>query len=226
MKISTLNSKEIKDRISAKLALKLSVDGFVYNKSSNEFKCTIENYTYLFCIDQLTWSDHFSINVRVYISERQIEDLLERIIGKQRNRLTLGGDIAILKFSPDGRQVIPKTLTILLLFEEDIEAAVETLYQYYLEIAKPFFERYNSLEKIDSLINSKPYNSIPAHFCGNCDTRCMKGLVVAKLTNNPEYNSLLAIYDEEIRETFKDFRKEAIETFNKVIEYFQSTWRL
>ncbi|MDX1954843.1 MAG: hypothetical protein SFU20_04865 [Chitinophagaceae bacterium] len=211
--------QEIKNRISVELNFKLITEGFVYKKSTNEFRRSTGSHTYIFSIDLLAWSDHYSINVRVYISERQVEDILEKILGKQRNRLTLGGDIATIKFSPDGKKVINQTLAIIILFEEDIAAAIETLYHYYVEIAKPFFDRYNSLESIDDIINSEPYDSIPAHVCANYDGRCMKGLIVAKLVNNPRYNELVVIYNDEMRETFIDFRQEAIENYCKVRDY-------
>jgi hypothetical protein len=217
----SLKSQEIKDRISSELNLKFITEGFTYKKSSNDFKRSVGNYTYFFCIDQLAWSDHFSINVRIYISQKHIEDILEKILGKQRNRLTLGGNIATIKFSPDGRAIVNESLGIILLFEEDIDAATETLYQYYTDIAKPFFARYNRLEAIDDIINNEPYNHIPAHVSGNCDSRCMKGLIVAKLVNNPRYNELVAIYNEEMKETFRDFRQEAIEDYTKVREYLE-----
>lgn len=221
IKCLTLKAQEIKDRISSELNLKFVTEGYTYKKSTNEFKRSIGNYTYFFSIDQLAWSDHFSINVRINISERRIEDILEKILGRQRHRLTLGGDIATIKFSPDGRKVVNQSLSIIILFEEDIVAAVETLYRYYTDIVKPFFERYDNLEAIDDIINNEPYNHIPAHFGGNCDDRCMKGLIVAKLVNNPRYNELVTIYNEEMKETFRDFRQEAIENYNKVRDYLK-----
>lgn len=217
-----LKAQEIKDKISAELNLKLITEGFVYKKSSNEFKRSDINHTYFFCIDQLAWSDHFSINVRLYISEKRIENILEKILGKRRHQFTLGGDIATIKFSPDGKEVVNQTLSIIVLFEKDIDAAVESLYHYYSSIAKPFFDKYITLKSINDIINDEPYNHIPAHFAGNFDDRCMKGLIVAKLLKSPYYDELVAIYDEEMKETFKDFRQEAIEDYNRVKSFLRN----
>lgn len=217
----TLKAHEIKDRISAELNLKLITEGFTYKKTANEFTRRSGNYTHIFSIDQLAWSDHYSINVRLYVSEKQIENTLEKVVGKQRNRFTLGGDIAVIKFCPDGRKVINQTLSIIVLFEEDIDAAVEALYQYYTEVGNPFFKRYNNLEAIDDIFNNEPYDCLPGHVSGNYDSRCMKGLIVAKLVNNLRYEELVAIYDEGMNETFKDFRQDAIGNYNRVKEYLK-----
>jgi hypothetical protein len=214
-----LKIHEIKNRISSELNSKFIQDGFKYIKSSNEFKCIVGHYTYFFSIDVLAWSDHYSVNVRLYVSEDRIEDVLEKILGKQRHRLTMGGDIGRIRFSPDGREVVNMSLSFILLFEKDISAAIETLYQYYLDIAKPFYTRYNSIETIDAIFNKEPFDIVPAHVHGTFDSRAMKGLILAKLVKNPRYGELIAIYNKQMPEIFKDFRQEAVENYYLVRDY-------
>jgi len=208
--------QDIKERISRALNSRLLPEGFVFKKTSNSFSRSVGNYTHVFVIDVLSWSDHFSIDVRIYISEKAIENLLEKIIGKQRYSFTLGGDIGKLQFSHNGKEPIHRSLSIIILFEEDISAAADSLYLYYSSIAKPFFDHYNNVEKFDDIFNSEPHDNVPAYVVGNYDTRCMKGLIVAKMVNTPKYNELVLIYDQEMRTTFQNVRQEAIASYEAV----------
>lgn len=216
MKLMTLKATKIREKIALKLGEKLAEDGFIYKKTMNEFRCQREDYTNMFILEQLSWSDHHSVDVRLAISQREIETILEKIIGKLRYKYTFWREIGRIYKSPDGRQIVNGNLAILLLQDEDIEAAIETLEGYYKTIAKPYFERYHSLKAIDNIINNPPFEHCPAHVGGSFDNRCMKGLIVARLVNNPNYDQLVAIYDEEIKGTMS---AESIENYYKVREY-------
>jgi len=216
MKLITFKANEIKEKIAFELRDKLSKDGFIYNKTKNEFKCQKGDYTYIFNLLQTSWSDHHSVDVRLAISQKQIETILENIIGKLRYKYTFWRDIARIYKSPDGRQIVNGNLAILLIQDADIEAGVDTLEGYYENIAKPYFERYNSLEAIDDILNNPPFQHSPAHVGGNFDDRCMKGLIAARLVGNPKYDELVAIYNEEIKGTMNS---QSIENYCQVRNY-------
>jgi len=216
MALITKKAKEIKEIVSLGLDKVFSEEGFKFNKSSNEFRMQSEGFLSIFNMEQVAWSDHFSINVNLWISQKDIERILEKIIGRTRHKITLGDDIARISKSPDGRKIVNGNLAILLIHDEDIEAAIDTLKQYFFEIAKPYFAKYNSLQALDDIINNEPFSHCPAHVGGNFDERCMKGLIVARLVSNPKYNELASIYDEAIKETMSS---ESIENYYKVREY-------
>jgi hypothetical protein len=218
MKLITLKAKEIKENISLHLQEILSDDGFVYKKTRNEFSSTIKSFTYTFNIEQVAWSTSFSLGVRLYVSQKQIEFILEQIIGKQRHKITMGGEIGRIYKTPDGREIVNGDLSIWLRQDEDIEAAIESLKWYYEDIAKPYFKRYNNLNAIDDIMNNPPFEHCPAHVAGNFYERCMKGLIVARLVNNPDYEKLAAIYDEEIKGTMSE---ELIGEYKKVRDYLR-----
>ncbi len=68
MKLITLKSDEIKQKISLALISTLSKDGFVYKKTLNEFKYQKEDFTYTFFIEQVAWSTSFSLDIHLYVS--------------------------------------------------------------------------------------------------------------------------------------------------------------
>lgn len=211
-----MKAQEVKDNIAAGLTSKMILEGFTYKKSSNEYKRINGDYTYFFRIEQLLWSDHYSIMVHLEISQKKIEAIVEKILGKQRHKFTMGAEIGRIKLSPDGRKIVNGDLGFILLFEADIDAAIETLYEYYTDIAKPYFSKYSALTAIDDIFNNEPFEYCPAHVGGMFYERCLKGLIVAKLADNPRYGELVTIYDEEIKETFND---DFIAAYSKVRDY-------
>jgi len=211
-----VKAQEVKDRISAGLTLQMITEGFTYKKSTNEYKRIDGDYTYFFRIEQILWSDHYSIDVHLEVSLKKIEDVLQKIIGKQRFKKTIGNNIGQIKLSPDGRIYKVGGLQFILLFEGDIDAAIETLYDYYTDIAKPYFKKYSSLNAFDDIINNEPFEYLPPHFGGGLWNRCMKGLIVAKLVDNPMYDKLVMIYNELIYETESE---EFIANYKQVRDY-------
>ncbi len=92
-------------------------------------------------------------------------------------------------------------MEILLIEDIDLDAAAETIEMYFNRIAKPYYERYNNLRTIDEIFNNPPFAYNPADVGGMFDDRCMRGLIVAKLADNPNYSNLVSIYDGAILET-------------------------
>jgi hypothetical protein len=215
MKLMTFTTKDIKENIALQLGENLKQDGFTYKKVKNEFICKRGDFTFIFNLLQTTWSDHYSLDVRLYISVHSIEDIYEKILSKT-HRLTIGNEIGRIYNSSDGRQVENGDLHILLFQDEDVMAAAETLDSYYRRIAKPYYERYKTLQAIDDIINNPPFEHCPAHVGGRFDNRCIKGLIVARLVNNPDFEKLVTIYDEEIKGTMN---AESIDNYHKVKDY-------
>jgi len=210
-----LKASEIKKAIAQNFGTRLKSDGYVYNASKNEFYSRKEEFTFLFNIVQTAWSDHYSLSVRLYISNKQVESTYESILGSS-HKLTIGNSIERIAKSPDGREVINGNMAVLLLQDQDIDAAVETLERYYITIAKPYFEKYNSLTELDKLINNPPFDHCPAHVGGSFTNRCIKGLIVARLVDNPKFDEIVTIYDEVIKETMNS---ESIDKYYAVKEF-------
>src|SRR5687767_6311631 len=105
MKLLTLKTKQIKDFIASQLGDKLTKEDFLYKKTNNQFVCTSGDYAFIFNMLLTSWSKHDSLDVRLYISQNEIENVFERIIGKS-HRLTIGNSIQRISKSPDGRKII------------------------------------------------------------------------------------------------------------------------
>jgi len=216
-----IKSKEIKVKIAKGLESQLGQNNFVYRKTNNEFVSELPELCFIFNMLLTAWSDHYSLDIRLYISHKKVEKIYESIVGKS-HKLTIGNTIERIYKSPDGKQIVNGNMTILLFQDEDIEAAVETLINYYENIAKPYFASYHSLEAINTLLNNPPYDYCPAHVGGSLDNRCMKGLIVARLANDSNFEHLVSVYDEAIKKTMSE---ESIQKYRKVKEYLSSSLR-
>lgn len=76
--------------------------------------------------------------------------------------------------------------------QEDIEEWGKIARKFYTEYAVPFFEKYNSVAAIDKLLNENPTEKVI--YCYDMGWRIIKGLIAAKLNNNPKYNELRDYY--------------------------------
>lgn len=215
MKLLTIKAKDLKEAIASGLEGFFLRDGFSYKKGINQFEKLNGSCISIFNILITAWTKHFSLDVRLYISQKEIEKVYESIIGKS-HKLTIGNTINRIYASNNGREVVNADLCINLYFDDDIEAAVESLEDYYTAIAKPYFAKYQDLKSIDEIINNPPFEYSPADVGVGLEERCTKGLIVARLVDNPSYEQLVASYDEVIKLTMNE---ESIENYYKVREY-------
>lgn len=75
--------------------------------------------------------------------------------------------------------------------------------KFYNEFAVPFFEKYKSVDAIDKLLNEKPSKKVI--YCDDWGWRIIKGLISAKLNNNPKYNELRDYYRSEVESKFQGY---------------------
>jgi hypothetical protein len=93
--------------------------------------------------------------------------------------------------------------------KSDVKKLIEVIPHYLKETILPYFEQNSSIESVDKLLNKYPreisiHNSL-------YPLRANLAIIAARLNNNPKYNDLLNIYQEELEEadiTYKeDFEK-------------------
>src|SRR5690606_38157727 len=72
--------------------------------------------------------------------------------------------------------------------QEDIIEWGKIVRMFYEDYAAPFFEKYNSIGAIDKLLNDNPTEKVV--YLDDLGWRIIKGLIAAKLNNNPKYNEL------------------------------------
>lgn len=76
--------------------------------------------------------------------------------------------------------------------EEDLELCAEQLIDFMTEEGMFFLEEKNSLQELDLIFNKTA--KLPILYIHNQFHRPFKGIILAKITNNPKYESLVETY--------------------------------
>ena len=102
--------------------------------------------------------------------------------------------------------------------EEDIKEWGKVVNKFYEEYAVPFFEKYNSVNAVDKLLNEHPI--VKVIYCDDLSWRIIKGLISAKLNQNPKYQELRDYYKSEVESKFQGYFM--YEKCMKVIEFLDT----
>ncbi|UUV20444.1 hypothetical protein [Paenimyroides aestuarii] len=86
---------------------------------------------------------------------------------------------------------------------DDVKEWGKVVKKFYEEYAVPFFKKYNSVDAIDKLLNENPTEKVI--YLDDLGWRIIKGLIAAKLNNNPKYNELKDYYKGEVEDKFQGY---------------------
>lgn len=79
----------------------------------------------------------------------------------------------------------------------DISAAVKWVESDFLEFAIPMFEKFTTLEALDSLFNSTP--SSDAGYAGNSDNKATRGIITAAILRRNDFDRLAAEHRRKLQ---------------------------
>ena len=85
--------------------------------------------------------------------------------------------------------------------ENDIKEWMDIVQKFFTEFAQPFFEKYKTVADIDKLFNTNPKERVPE--LDDLGQHIIKGLISAKLNENPTYEELKSFYKNEVETKFK-----------------------
>jgi len=109
--------------------------------------------------------------------------------------ITLGNSIAELKANPDGiHKKWNESLDLFIFYEKDIQIVSNELIKQFKNFALPYFNTNNTVKRVDQLFNEHP-RRYSVHMSNDL-FRFIKGLIAAKLVENPNFSQLLNIYSD------------------------------
>ena len=195
-----MNYKEVKQEIKKEYELLLKPLGY---KSKNGLQgCEFRNVNeFVVCkigYGITNYVDEFNISTYISLSVISIDNIQQTIFGENHileNYATIGSSISVYFNELNYRYHI-KTI-------EDIKEWGKIVRKFYNEYALLFFEKYNSVETIDKLLNDNPSEKVI--YCNDLGWRIIKGLIAAKLNNNPKYNELRDYYKSEVESKFQGY---------------------
>ena len=94
----------------------------------------------------------------------------------------------------------------------------EKLLNGFKQVAVPYFLNNSSVARIDQLINTKP-EECKVHTQDD-NQRIIKGIIAAKLNNNPSLEKLIRIYDQQLID--RDMLKETMEEMIRLKNILQT----
>jgi hypothetical protein len=219
-----MKKKELMQAIFTSLEYEFGTFNFKSN-SKNEFFFR-EDETALFMFDILPY-DHiipktgekvFLIEPKIWINVKKIEEIYKEItvntyLKKTSDFLTLGNDLANLESNPDGiNRIRNQSLGLMASEESHVPYIRQELIKHFKDFAFPYFIKNGTVKAVDLLLNEHP-NDYCVHM-KNDGLRFIKGIIAAKLNNNPSLNDILKIYEGKIKEW--DMPKNIVEEMDKL----------
>lgn len=201
-----MTQKEIVKKIIEGLQNELAVFDFKPKLSEQGFVRKDKNaiYFYYFLIYNRTviktGRKGFQIEPYVEINIPEIEKYYQEItlnkeLKSEWDFVTLGNSIANLLANPDGiNRERNQSLDLFIFDANDIEGVVTELLKYFKKVALPYFLTNNTVERVDQILNKHP-KEYCVHLYNDL-FRFIKGIVAAKLSNNPRLDHLVTTYSD------------------------------
>ncbi|MGB0839576.1 MAG: hypothetical protein ACPGXL_05525 [Chitinophagales bacterium] len=83
--------------------------------------------------------------------------------------------------------------------EAEIEKAASTFRSFLEQEGFDFLQSHHSVKHLDELINNEPTDT--SKFIYNASHRCLKGIIIAKMSQNPKFSQLAQLYHQELQKT-------------------------
>lgn len=126
----------------------------------------------------------FSIGVRIHTVENFANPYTLTLKDYYNQSLTI--------LTSYGRMIDQQYFRFKISNEADLQSACQQMDIFLRQTALPFLQKYSSIYKLDKLLNNYPER--PSKFIYNQSHRCIKGIVIAKLSNNPYFHTLAKAY--------------------------------
>lgn len=206
-----MNIRDVSDELLSQIYDSFKEFDFVLNKGQSEFKRNINNCTQI--VDLFFYKEDKIITIRpeIRIKEHNIENVYKKISEiKGRPYLTIGNHLfEIAKYIDYGIEINnseEETRDWLVKDNTNIIKLVEVIPKYLKETILPYFDQNSSISRVDELLNKYP-RELSIHNV-IYPLRANIAIIAAKLNQNPKFDELLEIYDEELYEAEETYKEE------------------
>lgn len=160
------------------------------------------------------YGGYWQVTPHIYIRNREIEEYYDRLTNSTIDFVTIGGELSVLMT----KQLNPsEPIKYNIATESQLNYCISDISQKMNSFGEEYFEKYNNLSALDKILNDQPeLRSI--HMIVN-PTRCIRGLIVAKLINNPKIENLIHIYSQKM----EDVNPESQTEFSKVLQWIRNS---
>ena len=139
-------------------------------------------------ISSSRYAEELWIEVNLGVRVDMIEDLAQQFLDIP-TEYRQHANTLITSF---GRLSDTKYLRYKIVNQEDVEICFEAIKDFMNDRGFEFLEYASHIKNLDFIFNEKPHK--PSKYLYNQTHRCFKGVIIAKITDNPEFLKLLDQY--------------------------------
>ncbi len=210
------DKSEIQIRIQQALSPLLEANGFAYVEHPKylQFRKVFEGgfQSCLFTVlehETVFWIE-LSVGVRVEIVEKLANQFTLTLKDYHKDSHTILTTYGRIMGNPYYRFKVES--------EEDLDVACEKMQMFLEEIAFDFMLDNSRISNIDKLINRYPEK--PSRFIYNDSHRCIKGVIVAQMAQNPQLNTLIKAYYIVLQK--HPLRDKMLPQYQKLVKYLRA----
>lgn len=156
------------------------------------------------------WAIHPEVGIRIDV----IEDIFHEVSGTppeyQKNSITVGNAVGSILLGDRRKYEFD------LIEEAHLAPAIQGMREAFHEFAVPFFKKNGSIEAIDALLNADP--GARRGVLGPGAYGIMRAVIVAKLLNRSDYDSLASVYSKQIEPISGGFYVGKFQTLLSLLE--------
>lgn len=185
-------------------------NGFKLNKNSNMFTRNVNDAKQIYKFYFYKSNDGVLVEPNVLIKLNSIEKIYRQV--KKENysyeQIAIGTSLGkIIKHYDDGLDVNKsENIYYLITDDESIFKLSNALNVYFYDYVLRYFDENSSIDRFDCLLNKQP-RDISIHH-RHYPLRASVSLIAAKLTDNPNYTSLVDVYTEKMKEAVEPYKQD------------------
>ncbi len=208
-----MKAAELKKYLHEAVKAKLNLLGF--KKHDSWYYKNINNYTYAIIISSLNYDNSFPTSFAATFGFVSIDKILYKSTGREKEftNCKIGGQLFITQAELFENNKYPCKDYDIYTFEQAYDA-INQMLDYFLTELMPNMNEFANILKLEEQINAKQQFTNDRFLA----TKLKYGLILAKLVNNPKYETLKNRYREILKE-WPDWDKQELE---KVIMFLDS----
>jgi len=206
-----MNIAEASKEIITGIAPAFTSQGFNVDFKEREFSREQNGCLQLFTLLFYDKGDIIKIEPIIRIKIKHIEDIYHHIsIDHNDIFSTLGNDLfSIIEYYDEGCETGGSSGTRWVIRDKkSIRKLIKVIPKYFEREILRYFEENSSVARADELLNQYP-REISIHNWLYPMRACL-AIIAAKLNDNPKYDELIKIYEEELEEALESYKQDFI----------------
>ncbi|MDY0988159.1 hypothetical protein SOM12_12100 [Flavobacterium sp. CFBP9031] len=228
-KITSVNIKSFREHFYKALSEKLSFDGYIFKRSSQEFILIDGNHIFTLQAYTIKMNTGIVIKINGFYSSQTFNEIQKLVMNNYYSLQTsniVGGSTQFIaeEYHEMSDVNIPNdfwwdTNSI------SIQNLADDWYLLYSQYLKPFLNKCRDIEFLNQLVNDYKIDK-PGFIAGGYDNRILKGIILAHMAGESISNieNLALLYEDEVRKKKYPYLKHFIEVKDAFFSHLRNTF--